>query len=53
MSDIIKGYRTPPERELPWGERGLMRYVIMSYSIWSRNILIDLGVMKKKPKGKK
>lgn len=43
-------YVTPPEREIPWGERGLVRYAIMSYSLWGRNILIDLGVMKKKVK---
>jgi len=50
--EVVRGYVTPPPREIPWGERGLVRYVIMSYSIWGRNILIDLGVMKKKAKKK-
>lgn len=46
--EVVNGYVTPPSREIPWGERGLVRYVLMSYSIWGRNVLIDLGVMKKK-----
>lgn len=53
MSEIKNGYVTPPPREIPWGERSLVHYVIMSYSIWGRNILIDCGIMKKKPKGGK
>lgn len=43
-------YVTPPPHTFTWWERGLVRYAVLSYSLWTRNVLIDLGVMKKKVK---
>lgn len=53
MGEIVKGYREGPAWEPSWWERGLVRYACLSYSLWCRNILIDMGVMKKKAKVKK
>lgn len=52
-NEIVNGYRAGAGWEPSWWERGLVRYAVLSYSLWGRNILIDLGVMKKRKKVKK
>lgn len=37
-----------PEREIPWGERGLVRYALLSYGLWIRHIFYDF--LGRKPK---
>lgn len=35
-----------PDRPTPWGERGLIRYSVLSYSLWLRHIYYDLRGVK-------
>jgi hypothetical protein len=37
-----------PERKIPWGERGLARYALLSYGLWVRHIFYD--IIRHKPK---
>lgn len=45
---VLTYYRTPPAWEPSFWERGNVRYLCLSWSLWARNIWCDVSGVDKK-----